>query len=884
MKALADGFCERSRLIFAVERTIFRGRVMGQARLQDIVQGFDRFFSTQKKVALFCGAGVSAKAGLPTWDAYLRKVADVLQEFDEPAADLMRREIDDGELLQAAQYFEMNSRIPLPKKWRALTDPLAEYDSHALTSLIQLPISAFVTTNFDRALRDAYAKGRGKDLREFSLDDGTLAGANFASETFLARVHGRVEQPGRLVLTKTSFDQLLSEQQYISFLHRLFSTYQVIFIGYSFGDPGIRTVLRAVRDLNLGFHDGEHIAFLPEGAESEFVAEFSKCGIQRILYDPENRHEQLWAAIEFLASRDRPVEEVDSEDPTKIVRSYLATCFARVRLRKEGGFQPFRKTVVEGIVSTIIQDAGDRGVSEDVIESELAKSLGVKKHVVVRQCADALGRLASDKVCELDDAKRRMWKWIAGESNQYEVAIDRLVKGCVDRYWLREAGDDNLEVRIFLSEFFRHLVLSRGWDLGAVYASRRFPDTIDVEKIMRRLPARSSLSDERIISKLSRATRNLLMQPDEEEAELLAQLGRISFALELTLQSPRDAALYDLVLPERIYFDANILMPAIVPGHSFHDLYKETIDSIREAASTTATGLKLVAYFGFLNEIVSHKRKAEELLGQLEGKGHSELELERDFSDGQDLNVFVSAYLKMKESVPEATFDQFEQKYAPYRTESELKEYLEKLGFAVLTDKQLSDPSDDYGKINTQYEIANADQLVRRKSIRVLSHDVRQVAALNRDIKEGRRSLFVTADKGLSEALKDTRFEHIANSMISNTSLVQLVDLLIAPIENNEGIAKMMWSATVSEESERVRDHFVDKAVAYHNSAAMRAMQKIVDDIAEEAVFEMERENVSLDGNRKSHDAAMRILAKHQALFHSKMREVMELEAEKNER
>jgi len=55
--------------------------------------------------------------------------------------------------------------------------------------------------------------------------------------------------------------------------------------------------------------------------------------------------------------------------------------------------------------------------------------------------------------------------------------------------------------------------------------------------------------------------------------------------------SPRQSLFKSHALPQRVYFDASVLLPAIVPGHPFNKLYRETVDRLIKAASQAGVGL-----------------------------------------------------------------------------------------------------------------------------------------------------------------------------------------------------------------------------------------------------------------------------------------------------
>jgi hypothetical protein len=259
------------------------------------------YFRKSRFPVLFAGAGVSARAGLPTWISYLSKLSAAAGEYDPYIKFVIDKAVSGGALTDAASLFFMCHDMPDSKRLDALKAPLLEFDWTKLHSLVKLPFHSVATTNFDRALFAAYAKAEGVSAREVNIDDPTLGAAKFSDDFFIARVHGRVELPSSMRLSKEHFAVLPSNDSYVGFLEHLFTRRQVLFLGFSFLDPAIAVVLRSVRAKTEGMHGQEHWALVPKGLGAELAAELERHSIRRIEYDPANNHRELWDGIEKFA-------------------------------------------------------------------------------------------------------------------------------------------------------------------------------------------------------------------------------------------------------------------------------------------------------------------------------------------------------------------------------------------------------------------------------------------------------------------------------------------------------------------------------------------------------------------------------------------------------
>ncbi len=132
------------------------------------------FFKNSSSPVLFAGAGVSARAGIPTWESYLDHLARLAGRYDPLTAQIMVGRIGEGELLNAASYYFLCKKIPIAEKYANLAFPLKSGNATSISALALLPFSACITTNYDRSLHDAYAASRKKAALDFAYGDPSL--------------------------------------------------------------------------------------------------------------------------------------------------------------------------------------------------------------------------------------------------------------------------------------------------------------------------------------------------------------------------------------------------------------------------------------------------------------------------------------------------------------------------------------------------------------------------------------------------------------------------------------------------------------------------------------------------------------------------------------
>ena len=210
----------------------------------------------------FVGAGFSAAAGLPQWRQLIRDLAgDATLGARERERELVLSLLDahpgpsTRELEMAAQLLfdalgEKTFCERLAQTMRK--EPLPEAMRLRLKHVRGIPFRAIVTTNFDPLLpgvppsADAYRKllrpGRPASpwreaIARVALDLAPLAESTGDAESIVVQLHGRLDDAGSLVLTRSQYrHRLYSDPAYLTALRSLLATSTVLFLGYSLAD------------------------------------------------------------------------------------------------------------------------------------------------------------------------------------------------------------------------------------------------------------------------------------------------------------------------------------------------------------------------------------------------------------------------------------------------------------------------------------------------------------------------------------------------------------------------------------------------------------------------------------------------------------------------
>ena len=794
-----------------------------------------QFFSTSENPVLFAGAGVSARTGIPSWDAYLKRIASETSAVNGLVSQMMMQRIEDGDLTNAADFY-FACKIPTTQKWEILSRPLRSYNPTLLHELVCLPFKSIVTTNFDRSLLDAFAATKKKAPSEVNLNDPTIRMAPFINEFYIARIHGRIESPETMVLSNSHFNDLRTNRSYDAFLTHIFTRRQILFVGFSFLDPAILAVLDTIEATVGSYHHGVHLALLPNDTHPSLKARLSNFNIEIYTYDSKNSHSELWAAISEIGTHRLKPKRVEHkiQDPFDRAKRYLATIYARHALGV--GRRPLRMAIFEGIVAEILRTHHSPYLSAAGVIREFRKEVHLPIDAVESIVKNALNRLSEDGLCSKDILNSIRYKWIGPDGSNFDDAIKKIVDGIINRYIVREGGQDTVDIRRCVDVLIRNLLLVRGWDLGAAFAARQPPEGMDLKPVFDRTDDCSCLKGLQEEGQIIAATIDVFQHPNTEEADILSELGRISFGVELVLEAPHDTIIHALTLPERIYLDTNILLPAIVPNHRFHDIYSATISKLSEAAAEALVHVEVVVSREFLEEVIGHKRIALEEIALMGPRVREEIELDVAYHGAENINVYLSGYINISSDPKNAsmTFHDFLRKYAPYNTIQELENWLRERNILVLDRHTLTNGDTSYSAILHAMEVAFADAVAnRRRTAKLIAHDAVQLAALQNDYSRGRRSIFVTADKQVREFVATSHVAHLGNSIISHVGLVQLVDLLIGSNLEARALTALLWSSRLTTRGEKLRTYFVKRALDEYDDALAMEMPELIEEITE---------------------------------------------------
>jgi hypothetical protein len=187
------------------------------------------------ELAVFVGAGVSAAAGLPTWEELLDELAD-RSGLDGDLRDGLRRlPPQDSAALLARELGREQVETFVKERFGPGSYALA----HALVA--DLPVQEFVTTNYDPLVESA-AEDMGRELQVLPFDEARPAAR------WLLKLHGDAAHPESVVLTREEYLQFGDTRAALAgVLHSLLLTRHVLFVGTSMLDDDLIRIAHQVR-------------------------------------------------------------------------------------------------------------------------------------------------------------------------------------------------------------------------------------------------------------------------------------------------------------------------------------------------------------------------------------------------------------------------------------------------------------------------------------------------------------------------------------------------------------------------------------------------------------------------------------------------------------
>ena len=190
------------------------------------------------QLVLFIGAGVSAGAGVPMWQALL---SDLAKEAEMPA-ELIRL-LGRRDARDQATLIERRLRLRGSTLRDEVVSKLCSLKHYSLQHglLASLPSREAITTNFDKLFETA-ARIEQRKLAVLPADPSQAGGH------WLLKLHGSIDAPEKIVLTRSEYLEMPKRYgALIGLVQGLLLMRHMMFVGYSLQDEDFHELIHEVR-------------------------------------------------------------------------------------------------------------------------------------------------------------------------------------------------------------------------------------------------------------------------------------------------------------------------------------------------------------------------------------------------------------------------------------------------------------------------------------------------------------------------------------------------------------------------------------------------------------------------------------------------------------
>lgn len=804
----------------------------------------------------------------------MESLADLIEPDDPPFAAAMRARIAEKLLLDAAELFRL-SKLTNQAKLEALLkvfDTAVTADAY-VKELLDLPFRAFVTTNYDDLIETTVAAMSKQHLLSYRNTSADLKAASYSKKRYVVHLHGATEVPELIVLSRSDYAPLDSMEEYSLYLRHLFRDFTVLFVGYSFRDPDISLFLEYLKKY-LGLPgDGPALA-LVSASDQEIQTRLRDTGIKPIPVQIHGGHVQLWETLRRVAGEVRQrcggkaVETATSEREQSLVLRSLAAVYAYYRAGRD---QPVRDTVIGGITLSIISQMADRERSAPVeaVERRLAQVLFLNAPMAHEFLGDALQRLETTHTAVREDTRVRLLQYDEQPLRaDFQFLIRRLRDRAHVRYNVAIPGDVNLE------SFLVQMLLGRGLGIAHSIVRQRPLETVDLdESLGQAFAAAIGQSFPEWRGALFAATKSLLSAPTGDEASTLASLARMVMMTDVVINAPTLKSFSGFAEVAKIYLDANVLMPALLPNHPRQAAYSQILANARER------GTRIIASTAFVNEVASHRYGALQAykLGGFENRETFTRYVQLFGSDG--INAFLGAYAGWLASGGGASFATFLREFAPYDNELALTGFLREHGIEVVD--FAFDRDIEVGRI-ARWEAALRDEYRAQdnpKPRTLIWHEARQIEALLVSMDQHSPAWFVTADRKLIRAVGAIVEQgHLLPPTLLQGLLTPLqvgayLDLASDRNIDWAGYSSLFWTRAYREFNDAFAEYAVDRVLREYEAALTMSIPAILEackaELAKKGAFESKPE----DSGEEARLGQFRLLEQFEPRFYELMAE-----------
>lgn len=213
----------------------------------------------ENKIVPFIGAGISVPFNIPTWGDLIRDITD---EYAKEKIETMLRSVVDwhldsndywgaiDEIKKYATLVDQDIQKKITKLIRENKKNVEDAKLHNYFDLAKLNFKLHLTTNYDNLL---YEHIKGENL-PILLKDLDFSSQDLYDEKRICHLHGFTSNIGSIVISRSSYEALYSNEKYGDLLKAITSSKKFLFMGFSFDDKFVSDLIKDYKKYLNGTH------------------------------------------------------------------------------------------------------------------------------------------------------------------------------------------------------------------------------------------------------------------------------------------------------------------------------------------------------------------------------------------------------------------------------------------------------------------------------------------------------------------------------------------------------------------------------------------------------------------------------------------------------
>jgi hypothetical protein len=515
--------------------------------------------------AVLVGAGASSAADLPTWPELLATIKDTVPTAIQLA---MNHYLEAGKYPEAAQTASM--AIGERDTWNKYFEPFETVGkvTPAWNTIAALGIPKIVTTNWDNIGEDSTARVWQTAPKLYVGADEALIPGNL-STPHIIHIHGKAPKWSTLVFTKDSYDRSDKSEQYKEFWVDLLTKRPLLIIGFSGADPAFLAVREYVTKILKIGRQVRPFLILPKSRELDAFGP----NAQSWVYDDAKGHAEVLAILKELRDALNAKRSDIGLDPNPFVRAGLPAIdfasrddliisLAGIDFRSHCSAESFvaLTTVLHGLGA--VDAIGVSGVRELVTSKmRVSKAEATEAIQNALEVGSSFGWLSYDK-----DTIRAAAATPHANKEDEERLIAHIHRSAQRRYaW-------NLTTRT--ERYIKDASLA----FPEISGSRNAASILGLDDAplptaenLRKVLASKGLGagDASVEQQICEAVIETFEHPPEGLQCTCSRIAFFSFVIQMASHGV-GRRLLDQTKIESVYFDTQILLAAIAPGHAWH--------------------------------------------------------------------------------------------------------------------------------------------------------------------------------------------------------------------------------------------------------------------------------------------------------------------------